>query len=272
MKNNHKSTNKKTPSKSTSWGGVAEWYDNLVEGKQGVEGKSGTYQTDLILPNLLRLVAPKSGERIIDIACGQGFFSRALAEKGATVTGADISAELIGLARKHSPKDVSFHVAPADKLDFAADASFDKAVIVLALQNIENLAGALSEAARVLKKSGRLFLVLNHPAFRVPKRSSWEWDEKAAAQYRRLDAYLSESRQEIDMNPGTGSPAAKKFTVSFHRPLQIYFKALGKAGLAVTRLEEWTSDKKSNGGPRGAEEDRMRKEIPLFLLLEATKL
>ncbi|MDR3558129.1 MAG: class I SAM-dependent methyltransferase, partial [Candidatus Pacebacteria bacterium] len=142
---------RKTPaSKSTSWGVVADWYDSLVEEKKG------TYQTDLILPNLLRLVAPDDKERILDIACGQGFFSRAFAQKGALVVGADISSELIKIAREHPEKNATFHVAPADKLEFAVDASFDKAIIVLALQNIENLAGTLAEAARALKKGGKL--------------------------------------------------------------------------------------------------------------------
>jgi len=252
--------------KTTSWGSVASWYDGLIEGKQG------TYQADLILPNLLRLVTPKDGDRILDIACGQGFFSRAFADKGATVVGADISKELIGLARKHPSQRVSFDVAPADELAFAADASFDKAVIVLALQNIENFGGALNAASRILKKGGRLFLVLNHPAFRVPKNSTWEWDEKLGKQYRRIGAYMSEAKIEIDMNPGVASAKAKKATMSFHRPLQSYFKALGKAGLAVTRFEEWVSGKESKPGARAAEENRMRHEIPIFLFLEATKI
>ncbi len=252
--------------KETSWGIVADWYDALVEEKKG------TYQADLILPNLLRLVAPDDKERILDIACGQGFFSRAFAQKGALVVGADISVELVSLAREHPEKNASFNVAPADKLEFAVDASFDKAIIVLALQNIENLGGTLAEAARALKKGGKLFLVLNHPAFRVPKSSAWGWDAESARQYRRIDAYMSETKIEIDMNPGSTAARSKKATVSFHRPLQSYFKALGKAGLAVTRLEEWVSTKKSNGGPRGAEEDRTRHEIPLFLYLEAVKM
>ena len=260
-----KDIKKKTASsKTTSWSNVAEWYDGLIEGEKG------TYQADLILPNLLRLVAPAAGDRILDIACGQGFFARAFAEKGAVVTGADISGELIKLAQEHSPKSVSFHVAPADKLDFAKDASFNKAVIVLALQNIDQFAGALSEASRILETGGRLFLVLNHPAFRIPKGSAWKWDEKAAAQYRRIDTYMSESKVEIDMTPGAKS--AKTSTVTFHRPLQSYFKALGKAGLAVVRLEEWVSGKESKPGARAAEENRMRHEIPMFLFLEAVTI
>ena len=63
----------------------------------------------------------------------------------------------------------------------------------------------------------------------------------------------------------------KQKTISFHRPLQSYIQSLHKAGMAVTRLEEWISHKKSQKGPRAIEEDRIRKEIPMFLMLEAAK-
>ena len=126
----------------------------------------------------------------------------------------------------------------------------------------------------MLKPGGKLFIVMNHPAFRVPKRSGWGWDDATKSQYRRVDAYLSESKEEIVMNPGKEAagvaPAAK--TVSFHRPLQLYFKKLQKAGFAVSRLEECNSHKESQPGPRGAEENRIRKEIPMFLCLEGVKV
>ena len=60
-------------------------------------------------------------------------------------------------------------------------------------------------------------------------------------------------------------------TISFHRPLQVYFKSLAKHGFLVRRLEEWVSHKQSQRGARGATEDRARKEIPLFLMMEALK-
>jgi hypothetical protein len=82
---------------------------------------------------------------------------------------------------------------------------------------------------------------------------------------------MSDSKIKIDMTPGESDPKRKKSTVSFHRPLQSYFKALNKADLSVTHLEEWISHKKSQKGPRAAEEDRTRKEIPMFLMLEASK-
>jgi len=71
------------------------------------------------------------------------------------------------------------------------------------------------------------------------------------------------------MHPGD---APGEFTISFNRPLQYYFKAINKAGMAVGRLEEWNSHKKSEAGPRAKAEDIARKEIPLFLMMEAIKV
>ncbi len=252
--------------KQTSWGGVAEWYDNLLENSED------SYQKNVILPNLIRLVEPKSGMTILDLACGQGYFSFAFANAGAEVIGCDISKELIKIANdrlsKHTDLSIDFKVSPSDSISFIQDSSVDIVTIVLAIQNIENIGGTFTECSGVLRPNGKLILILNHPSFRIPQKSSWEWDEKSSKQYRRLDSYMSEQSFEIDMMPGEKDPTKKKSTVSFHRPLQQYVKALAKSGLKIHRLEEWISHKKSQDGPRSAEEDRIRKEIPMFMCLE----
>lgn len=245
---------------TTSWGGVAEWYEELL-------AEEKTYQKEVILPNLLRLMEIKKGERVLDLACGTGFFAKEFIKKGAKVVGSDISKELITIAEKNVP-EAEFTISPADSLPFLKEGSTEKIAIVLAIQNIENIKGVFEECARVLAPGGGLFVVMNHPAFRVPGASSWEWDYEKNVQYRRVEAYLSERRVPIVMHPGTDLSAQ---TISFHRPLQLYFKALAKAGLCVSRFEEWNSNKKSQPGPRAALEDRARKEFPLFLCLRAVK-
>jgi ubiquinone/menaquinone biosynthesis C-methylase UbiE len=256
---------------NTSWEEVAQWYDKLLEGE-------GTYQKDLILPNLLRLMTIKRGDTVLDLACGPGFFAREFAAQGAVVTGVDSSTALIAVARRNigtSPASgapaasaITFRAAPADSIPFVKSASVRKTAIVLALQNIENVAGVLKECARAMEENGELYIVLNHPAFRVPKASAWGWDEKEKMQYRRVDRYLSELKVPIQMHPGE-KPG--QYTTSFHRPLQYYFKALSKAGFSVSLMEEWNSRKKSQDGPRAKAEDIARKEIPLFLCLVAVK-
>jgi ubiquinone/menaquinone biosynthesis C-methylase UbiE len=251
------------PKKNSSWGEVAEWYDDLLE------KDSNTYQSKVILPNLMRVLAPKPGDRIIDVACGQGFFTRACALAGASMTGADISPELIELARKQSPRTIPFHVAPAHELKFAAASTFDTAFITLAVQNIRDLDSSFGEIHRVLEPNGRLVLVINHPTFRVLKHSSWEYDEKTHTQYRRVDRYLSGGKILVDMHPGEKNGAR---TISYNRSLQDISKSLRKNGFAIVGIEEGISHRASGKGPRQKAEDTARKEIPLFMMLETVKL
>lgn len=254
---------KKQSTTSTSWGKVANWYDRLL-------ADPDSYQSQVILPNLRRVLGEVTGQKILDLGCGQGLFSVAMAKLGAVVIGVDISPELLKIAEAQSEKSgqkIDFRVSSADKLDFLSAGLFDVVVMVLAAQNIKELDRVLGECARVLKKSGRLILVLNHPAFRVPQFSDWQFDEIRKIQSRVVGKYLSEAQIEIQTHPGKSTSSK---TISFHRPLQVYFKWLTKNGFAVTRLEEWISHKKSQPkAPRAGAEDKARKEIPLFMCLEA---
>lgn len=243
----------------TSWGKVAGWYVDLLK-------DDNTYQTRVILPNLKRLLDLKKGEKILDLACGNGFFSAEFT-KTAKVIGVDIARNLIEQARKNVPS-ANFFVSSAEKMEFLEDKSVTKIVIVLAIQNMENPHLVFKECSRILKPGGSLHIVLNHPTFRVLKKSSWGWDDTAKVQYRRIDGYLSESKEKIQMYPGD---APSVHTYSFHRPLQYFFKTLGNQNFYVNRLEEWSSNRKSEEGPRANAENLARKEIPLFMYLEAIK-
>ncbi len=252
----------KMPSKhDTSWESVADWYDaHLASGD--------TYQSRLILPNLKKLAVVSASTQLLDVACGQGFFSKAFADMGARITGVDSSTTLVEKARVLVPTG-AFHVSDATAMPFLSNSAFDVALCVLGLQNMENPAHVVREVARGLRASGTFHVVLNHPAFRVPGRSSWGWDEKNKIQYRRVDGYLLESKEKIFMHPGED---VTNVTYSFHRPLQYYVKILANAGFAITRMQEWISDRSSQPGPRADAENTARQEFPLFLYLEAQKL
>ncbi|MFA7000147.1 MAG: methyltransferase domain-containing protein [Candidatus Paceibacterota bacterium] len=259
MNKNKQQKNKK----DTSWNSVASWYDELLKGDD-------SYQAKVILPNLLRVLDLKKREAVYDLACGQGYFANIFAHIGANVVASDLSKNLIETAKKNSVEKVNFYISPAHKAQFLKDNTIDTIVVVLAIQNIENIGDVFSECKRVLKKDGRIVLVLNHPAFRVPQGSDWNFLN--GVQSRIVSQYLSPSKIYIDMTPGEKNPKKKIKTITFHRSLQDYMKLFSKNGFAITRLEEWISHKQSSSGPRQLAEDKARKEIPMFMCIEVRNI
>lgn len=250
---------RKHTTKTTSWGGEADWYSEHLT-------QDDTYHAKVLLPNILRIVAPQKGLTVLEIGCGEGFFARAIAHEGSEVTACDIAPELIEIGKKKGG-GVTYRVSKAQELAWVKEKSFDVVLGVLTLQNMERIDTVVKEVRRVLKPQGRFIFVLNHPAIRIPKASQWGYDEEEKIQYRRIDAYLSGRKITIDMHPGKKQKRAS-VTYSFHRSLQEYMKVLKGAGFCITRLEEWISHKVSEPGPKAQAENTARKEFPLFMMLE----
>lgn len=252
----------------TDWEAVAAWYDDLQS-----SGQSDHY-ANVIIPGTLRLVQPREGLRVLDVACGQGVIARALAERGTSVVGVDGSPSLIEAARARagglSGGSAAFHVGDARDLGALGleAASFDTATCIMALSNIEPIEPCLRAVHTLLKPGGSLVFVIVHPAFRAPDQTSWGWDEPSRTQYRRVDGYLSPAAKAIKMHPGSAPDVT---TMTFHRPLQTYVRHLAESGFAVTGLEEWPAMRTSQPGPRAEAENRARREIPLFVAVTAQK-
>lgn len=253
-----KGAKKSTDRESTAWDQAARWYDALV-GDHGSD-----YQKDIIMPGATKLMKLKKGHRVLDLACGQGVFSRYLLAKGMQVEGLDTSEELLKLARTRSKPGIRFHIVDAREPGTFEGSQFDAIACLLALQNMEEIRSVFKNVARWLKPNGRFVMVVTHPCFRIPRQTHWGWDEEKKMEYRRVDRYASDLSIPIITPPLAGS---KGHTTTYHRSLQTYFTALAGAGLWVENLEEWTSKKASQPGKRAKAENRARKEIPLFLSL-----
>jgi 2-polyprenyl-3-methyl-5-hydroxy-6-metoxy-1,4-benzoquinol methylase len=108
---------------------------------------------------------------ILDIACGNGLFSRKLADLGATVTAFDFSANLIELAKKrwaNYASQITFHAL--DATDEAAllslgEHTFDAALCNMALFDIADIAPLFHMLPKMLKPGGCFVFSLMHPAF-----------------------------------------------------------------------------------------------------------
>ena len=247
------------------WDHVAKWYDRLLE-----ERTSDLY-AEVVLPGTLGLLGDVDGKRVLDVACGQGQLCRLLAERGGELTGVDAAPRLIDFAKSRGPADIDYHVGDARAIDRGLQ-GFDLATCVMALMNIEPFAPVVDGIARSLSVGGSAVFVVLHPGFRVPKHSDWAWDG-TVRQSRRVWAYLSDRQIPVTMNPGAASSGADEVTTwTYHRPVQAYFNAIAEAGLAIERVEEWASHRRSERGPRAEAEDRARREIPMFLAIRARRL
>jgi ubiquinone/menaquinone biosynthesis C-methylase UbiE len=220
----------------------------------------------------MKLLQVQPGQRVLDVACGQGVLCRMLHEAGAIVMGIDAAPELIRMARQRSGAGIEYIVGDAREIARNASvpgAAFDAAACVLAVQNIHPLPPLFAGMAHALRAGGRAVLAMMHPCFRGPKTTSWGWDDAAGVQFRRIDRYLLPRKEPIVTHPGSDP---HRYTWTFHRPIQSYVKAMRQAGLLIDAMEEWPSHKTSQPGPRAGAENRARQEIPMFLAVRAVKV
>lgn len=254
-------------SRPTDWSQVADWYDQLV-GDEGSE-----YHREVVLPGVMKLLEIKVGEKVLDVACGQGVLCRLLHAAQARVTGIDAAKPLIDAARQRSDSKIHYMVGDARELDHHGKLAgqFHAAACVLAIANINPIGPVFEGIANALVSdgTGRVVIVMNHPVFRGPPYTHWGWDEKSMTQYRRIDRYMTSRKEPIVTHPGK-DPG--KYTWTFHRPMSVYVKALKQAGLLVDSIEEWCSHKHSDSGPRAKAENLSRREIPMFMAIRAVKM
>ncbi len=245
---------------NTSWEEASPWYEKITA-QQG-----HYYHKNIIFPGLLRIMNLDETHQpsILDLGCGPGSFALNL-PKNVPYTGVDVSPNFIKNAKKRAYRYHKFLHSDVTKPLPLSNETFSHVLFILSLQNIDQPDLALNLAKKYLRSDGRLIIVLNHPCFRIPRQSSWEFDEKQKVQYRRVNRYLSPLKIPVQIHPGK-NPEQKVW--SYHHSLSAYSRFISDAGLCVSTIEEWCSDKKSYG-KKAKIENRARAEFPLFLTIVA---
>jgi trans-aconitate methyltransferase len=105
--------------------------------------------------DLIDILAPRPGERILDLGCGTGHLTAEIAARGAEVVGIDSSLSMIAQARQNFPK-VKFQLA--DARDFRFEVPFDALFSNAALHWVKESERVVESMARALQRGGRLVL------------------------------------------------------------------------------------------------------------------
>lgn len=104
---------------------------------------------------------PLRGAAVLDVGCGGGLLSEALAKEGAEVTAIDLAPELVKVARLHgleSGVQVDYRVQSVEDLAAERPAAFDAVTCMEMLEHVPDPASILRACAALLKPGGRLFV------------------------------------------------------------------------------------------------------------------
>jgi trans-aconitate methyltransferase len=123
------------------------WDSSLYDDRHSFVWKAGA--------ELLDLLDPKAGERILDVGCGTGHLTAQIAARGAEVVGLDASVSMVAQARQNFPK-LKFQLA--DARDFRVDTPFDAVFSNAALHWVREPERAIESMALALKPGGRLVI------------------------------------------------------------------------------------------------------------------
>jgi SAM-dependent methyltransferase/GNAT superfamily N-acetyltransferase len=198
--------------------GLAAWYEEFRPALSDEETAA-----------LERLLGHGHG-RCLDLGCGTGLASAAVARLGWSVVGVDVSGDLLEVARGRA---LNVLEAPASSLPFD-NASFDAAVSVLTHTDIDEFAEGVAETARVLKP-GALFVYIGvHPCF-VGPHSVFVAAEGIPEFH---PGYRPSRRYDISA-PGVANPDGVRARVgAAHLTLHDFFGAFTAAGFRIERFEE----------------------------------
>lgn len=218
----------------TIWNANAEFWDGRM-------GEGNNFHKTLIEPTQLAMLDIQHGQRILEIACGNGQFARKMASLGALVTAVDFAENFIKIARTKSSTGIDFRVIDATNkadLDSLSMTPFNAVVCTMAMMDMENIDVLISHIPGLLKKEGKFVFSVLHPCFNSGENTLFHEREDLGGTVKdrygvKISNYLVE-KSELGIGM-VGQPKAQYY---FHRPISGLLKSCFQAGLVLDAFEE----------------------------------
>jgi SAM-dependent methyltransferase len=210
-------------------------------------------------PIILRLAGGLTGQRILDLGCGDAVFGlEALAQGCRTYLGIDGSRNMIESARRVlAPTTGQVVHATVEDWEYPVEA-FDLVVSRLVLHYVKDIDAVFRHVHRTLVSGGRFVFSVEHPVITSSDRG---WEGKGSRQDWLVDDYFETGQRITSWMGGQ--------VVKYHRTVENYFVGLQRAGFSVESLREAEPQREWFGDDEPTYQRRRR--IPLFLIMAGRK-
>jgi len=215
---------------------AAFWDKRMTEGN--------LFHNTLVAPATERLLAVRPGETVLDVACGNGQWSRRLAQLGASVVAIDFSMAFIELARARTTEHreridyLALDATDREQLRALGGHRFDAALCSMALMDMSEIDPLIESLGGLLKPGGRFVFSILHPCFNSNAATltaeRFERDGALRTDYAvKVAGYL-----RVPPRKGVGIPGEPAPHYYFHRSLSRLLTTCFRAGLVMDALEE----------------------------------
>ena len=215
---------------------AAFWDERMGEGNDFVEV--------LTWPATERLLQIRPGERVLDVACGNGLTSRRLAALGAEVVAFDFSDELIAHARRRTierAERIQYLVLDAtdeQALLTLGEGRFDAALCAMALFDMAEIDPLMRALARLLRPGGRFVFSVIDLCFNNQRASLMAEQQDREGEIVAIYSVRVSGYMQPIVARGAAIRSQPRPQLYFHRPLQSLFGAAFAVGFVLDGLEE----------------------------------
>ena len=220
------------------WNTNAEFWDARF-------GEGNDFQNLLIGPATERLLDLQPGELVLGAACGNGAFSRRMAQLGAHVVAFDFSERFLACARERTAQHIDrieyklIDATDEDQLLVLGRGCFDAAVCTMALMDMAAIDPLMSALGQLLRPGGRFVFSVLHPCFNSSEGlRKVITEEDRAGSIETVYAVQVSTYAEACTIKGVGMIGQPVAQYYFHRPMHLLFGACFEAGFVLDGLEE----------------------------------
>lgn len=218
------------------------WQTNAQYWDEYMGDESNDFHRNIVRPDTDDLLQPSAGDRILEIACGNGNYAQYLAKKGATVVAFDYSSKMIELAKKRRSDvldQVDFRVCDASNIEeirtLRGELPYNKAVSNMGIMDITDIQPMFQGVSELLEEGGIFVCSTHHPCFTYPEED-----------------YFSES-----VYMGEALPNQPKLQCYYQRPIQSVLNLAFSNGFVLDGFYE---------------EPYEGEEVPIIMIMRFRKL